>query len=956
PATALEALHEGHFGPQSNDRMANLLTLFHTLGDLCERSGIQGNPEGEQRATEQAASSPFLKQFECILIYGFYDLTQVQLELFSVLARTYPTTLFFPLFHAIPSHDGWTFAQRFFQRYIQGRTMQGSVMVNLLEDPAHSLPGPATRLFDLAPQSRRLDRPAFWGCKLVSTFGTHDEIATVAKEILDLTRDGVAFEEIGVVARSLDPYRPIIKEVFHRHHIPVARSPEEPLAQFPLTESVILLLNLPAKDFLRAHVIDLLASPYFRFPLAGPEAMPPRPDLWDLATRKLGICKGIEEWDRLEQYLDRDLILSRVAHDDEPRLITIAAGQIRQLVQIFNMLRRDLAALPEKALWSDYASSWQRLLGKYLELGLEKEPASPASDEPIGSEILAVLDRIAGLDTLKAAVSLEYFSRTFQHWLECTYVTLSSDETKGVAVLNATAARGLSFRVLFIVGLNEGMFPRTIREDAFLRDPERQIFERDLGFKVNPKLAGFDEEKLIFTLLVSAARERLYCSFQRTDESGRALTPSWYLSELKRVLGDGNGTELSEAAIPRSLTDKASVHPFLRTDLLVPQELAVRLALEGRDATSLLERFGLPAGLYRQGRKVVEKLDQSFRRLGRFDGIIGPAGKFWDEFSRRGLSPTALENYGRCPFQFFARHVLGLERLERPEEMMGPKPADLGELGHRILKVLYQQLIEQSDFAANRSAVAWEAALNAAAHQVYAEYEAMNPVGYPIAWESLQENLTGILLRVVRQDLKELFSSGWKPAALEIEVETRLEMDWPWPLGGLMIRGRMDRVDGNREQNRLRVIDYKFKFGGSATALDRNLFRAALRAERLQPCFYSLLGKRLAARHDWFLSDPETEADFYYIAPKWTKGPLVRATFAADALCGKRGQAIKASIAFMANGVRDGRFFIHPGSHCRTCEASEICRKNHPPSRWRTDNDPVARAHKEIREKDPKEL
>ena len=39
---------------------------------------------------------------------------------------------------------------------------------------------------------------------------------------------------------------------------------EEPLGQFPLTKAVILLQNLPAKDFLRGQVIDLLSSPYLQ--------------------------------------------------------------------------------------------------------------------------------------------------------------------------------------------------------------------------------------------------------------------------------------------------------------------------------------------------------------------------------------------------------------------------------------------------------------------------------------------------------------------------------------------------------------------------------------------------------------------------------------------------------------------------------------------------------------------
>ena len=118
-------------------------------------------------------------------------------------------------------------------------------------------------------------------------------------------------------------------------------------------------------------------------------------------------------------------------------------------------------------------------------------------------------------------------------------------------MLNATAARGQSFRALFILGLNEGVFPRTIREDAFLRDRDRETLERDLGFKVNPKLAGFDEEKLVFTLLVNAAKERLYCLFQRSDESGRVLAPSWYLTELRRAL-EGHAEPVERSLLSRA--------------------------------------------------------------------------------------------------------------------------------------------------------------------------------------------------------------------------------------------------------------------------------------------------------------------------------------------------------------------------------------------------------------------
>ena len=156
------------------------------------------------------------------------------------------------------------------------------------------------------------------------------------------------------------------KKSFTNHHIPMTGVIEEPLVQFPLTKAVILLLNLPAKDYLRTQVIDLLSSPYFQLDSSGMQKVLPRPDLWDLATRELAICKGIQEWRRLQAYTTRDLILSQISHDDEPRVIRIAAAQIRGLANIFNEISIDLETLPPEASWSHYVGAWKELLKKYL--------------------------------------------------------------------------------------------------------------------------------------------------------------------------------------------------------------------------------------------------------------------------------------------------------------------------------------------------------------------------------------------------------------------------------------------------------------------------------------------------------------------------------------------------------------------------------------------------------------
>jgi ATP-dependent helicase/nuclease subunit B len=948
PQLGLEGLCEGQFGRGTHEHTAHILVLLQTLLRSCELKAIRTQAELDQRATAQVPSSSYLRQFGQVFYYGFYDLTQIQIDLFHAVAQNYPATLFFPLLPGRPGHQGWRFAERFYERHVQGFS---SPTRDLTAAGTPALPR-TFQLFDEDNERTYIDLPDSWHCTISNAFGVRDEVAAAAKEILRLIdHQGLSFSDIGVVARNLESYGASIKEIFREHQIPVMGEFDEPLVQFPLTKAVILLLNLPAKDFLRAQVIDLLSSPYFQTEHFTGAKDWARPDLWDLATRELAICKGLQEWRRLRNYTNRDIVISQLSHDEEPRVIRITIAQLRCLAEIVEGLAGDLLNLPPSAPWNVYAGAWKKLLKKYLGVAAPDE-ATGRAEELLHEQILAILDQLAGLDLVDDDISLSDFSATFEYWLERSSIALNSPNNDGITVLNAAAARGISFRTLFVLGLNEGVFPRAIREDAFLRDRDREVLERDLGYKINQKLAGFDEEKLLFTLLVGGAEERLYCSFQRADESGRVLAASWYLSALERAIGRQSTTHLTKVTIPRSNLEKATTPPFDQEKFLTPEELAVRLSLEGKDPTPLIERFALAPALYKPGRKVVIELDRSTERLCAFDGAVGPLDDYWKHFSGRGLSPTALESYARCPFQFFARYVLGLERLERPEETLGPSAAEYGELGHAILAGVYQTLIERGTFEDQRDSVNLEATLVTVANQIFAEYEAKNPVGYPLAWRTLKTGLTQLLHQVIAEDIKELSDSGFKPVSVEAEMTDQLAADWPEPSKGMTIRGRMDRIDRNPGHNHLRVIDYKFKFGVAPATQDKNLTRAALRGERLQPPFYCLLGRRWAAERTPQREDPRVQAKFYYLAPRWSEGPLVTATFGADGLDGQYGAEVKQTIAYLADGIRQGRFFIRRGEHCQHCDVAEICRKTHPPSLWRAENDPLTRAHREMHGKD----
>ncbi|MDE0035218.1 MAG: exodeoxyribonuclease V subunit gamma [Deltaproteobacteria bacterium] len=918
PETALEALREGLFGNRNRNMLGDLLELYGEVRRRFPQWRAQDHQDLDATVARHAPVSAYLGQFERICYYGFYDLTQSQLELFRGIAGSYPVTLFFPLAR---DHPDWSFAQDFYDRYLRGRAGTDEV-VDLFTGA-----DPGSVSVARAPNPPADRSPCH---EIVSCAGPRDEVLTVAKTVLRLVEEeGIDFQHVGVVSRVLDSYLPWIREIFPEHGIPFHTPAGEPLGRFNRTRAVLTLLDLPVRDYPRAAVIDLLASHDFNFTGVLGRSVEPRPELWDVATRALRITRGMAEWRRLEGYLDRGLRLS-LMDDEEGRPLVVPPEQIALLLETVNALHEHLSGLPAEGKWSDLAVLWRTVVDRLLEPGPDETAAG------VTKAIDEAFDGLAALEDITPTAPLGTFTEALRKSLDQTSVRPAREVFPGVRIMDAGAARGVPFRALFLMGMNEGVFPRTIREDPFLRDHARTVLERDLGYKVSPKLAGYGEEKLLFALLTGAVTDRLHCSYQRSDAADRPLAPSWYLRELGAEAGrQGPG---AETAISKSVLGKRSLPPFDEDRWLLPEELAVRRALLGEDPAPLVRLSEASLESFEKSTAAVRALDDGAGGAGPFDGVTGPLEDVWRGFLEGGVSPTALEAYGLCPFQYFARGVLQLQRLERPEAVAPVQALEWGQLCHEILERFYQN-------AERAWGDDWSTWLDTIAAEVLSDFEERFPTGYPAAWEVAKDELVGMLQDAVRADRDEMTRSGFRPVDFESTLTARLDTNWPEGLRNLPVRGRLDRIDHNEEAGRYRIIDYKYKSGRSPQPEDRNPLLAAIRGQKLQLPVYTLLAADYVNARGGPMTDAAVEAAWYYfLAGRWEKGPLVRRGFSEETWGEAAGQRVRDAVARLLRGIRAGEFFIMPGSYCRYCEVSEICRKDHFPSVLRAGRHPAAEA------------
>ncbi len=919
PTTALKALTEGVFEEEDRTWLRSLFTLHAAIMEAGRSLGVGSPDDLAASLGRDLSGSSFLNGLQRLFYYGFYDLSQVQLSFFDSVVRVAPTTLYFPL----QDSPAFRFARQFFER--------------------HLLPLADTHE-DRGEEGDRTATTELVGLSVTNVIGVEEELAKVCREILTLVEvNGYRVDEIGVVARTLEPYQARLQSVFDHHLVPFTSTAGKPLSREPLVKTLLRLASLPLNDFDRAAILDVVTSPFYHAQSTGSASTNLRPDVWRSLVYTLGIMKGEVEWRRLAEPASSSILCDAEAaldENDQPIVGTREPSQLTYLWELVSRLIQDCRALPSQGSIGALTDAFLTLVKSHIHVpdlfeGPLTESSEPTELTKVGLLIRSSLARLQQLDPLGGDLSWEEWAELFRRVLDETSIPIEEDRHQGVQVLDAMTARGRTVRALFVLGMNEKLFPRYVREDPFLRDRQRVVLESTLGYKIDEKLAGHEEELLLFELLSRSATNRLYLSYQRADETGRVMAPSGFIAMAMR---DSRFVVKQEETIPRRLTQRISEQPSIQ-DLLPAEELALGCLLQGHDARPVLDAMGRDRPLFEQGLATLKTIERESPELGPFDGMVGAPASSLPVLTERSFSPTALERYATCPFQYFAEKVLRLVPVQRlhPDHL---PPLMLGTLVHESLRVSYERLVllHWPDDQLTEARV--QSTVHETVTDTFAAHAASQGTGHALLWTLAREQVTKLVVAAVSSDQAEYQATGFRPVAFEAAAEGIVPLESETSSVSLKIHGTLDRVDYRAEPPALRIVDYKFKQGGEITAVDRNLALSAVRGFRLQPPLY--------ARMTLSSLPAPTDVQLLFLAPQW-KQPVSRSTFDAGLWTGHTGDRIRQTLSTLIQGIARREFFILPDGYCDYCEFSGACRRHDGMAWWRSYRSPQARVLRRLR-------
>jgi CRISPR/Cas system-associated exonuclease Cas4 (RecB family) len=414
-----------------------------------------------------------------------------------------------------------------------------------------------------------------------------------------------------------------------------------------------------------------------------------------------------------------------------------------------------------------------------------------------------------------------------------------------VFVCGADQVRGRAFRVAFVPGLAERLFPQKVREDPLLLDNLR----RELGTELTLQEDRAEHERLLLRLAAGAATERLYISFPRIETAeARARVPSFYALEVMRAvtgrIPDHQQLELeaSEEA-SASLAWPAPQRPEEAIDDFEHDLSVLRILLRSEQDVKGHAHYMLRLNDCVR-RSASERWARARQPWSTYDGLVRvtDATRPFLQSQRLGARPysvTALQNFAYCPYRFLLSALYHLQPLEEPEPLERMDPLTKGSLFHEVLAEFFRALQQRKMPIATTPLDRVLEILDGTLTKIAASYAELLAPAVDRVW---QDEIVGIRtdLHIWARDLAA--STGWEPWLFEFgfglpdlpgrDPDSRRE---PVTIDGrFILRGAIDLIERKPGTKVLRVTDHK-------TSRNRSERGSIIgHGQQLQPVIYSL--------------------------------------------------------------------------------------------------------------------
>ena len=613
------------------------------------------------------------------------------------------------------------------------------------------------------------------------------EAEAVAAHIRKLLREGARCRDIVIIARDVEKYRGILDTALDKSDIPFYFAQKADLCAMPAVKFILLALRIKKYNWQKNDVISFIKT-----------------GLCNIDTHEADLFEEyVNTWNiHGERFLDDvwtmnpDGFVSRLSPRGEE--ILRSANSIREkitapLLKLFIML--DAA--------QDTASMCRALYTFMTEVELEEKLASLAQKaanrgdldqarqlSKIYSVILRSLADIGEIIGDESA-DTEEFMLILKNVFDKTEIGTIPTSVDEVTVGSASMLRASNPKYAFVIGLCEGEFPTSVKDNGFLSYSDRETLS-GLGIELssNNEISSSDELMYVERAF-SCASHKLFALTHKAEINNSARFPSIAFNRIEKLFGE---------------TMKPHAYNLSEMNDLIPAP---------KNAAGILRSIDDP-GKKNALRKAIGEYIPEFAELSSVDSTADKCTVSADVIDMAMgkslyMSSTSFEKYVKCPFSYFCSNVLKL----REDKNSNFNANDMGSFVHYILETLVSNSIPNDP---SEPIVDDELLIKRTDEAIEAYLREICP---PALMDSnrlkhLYRRLKNLSLLLVRNTVKEFSQSDFRPVFFELRADGKNRN--PQPLiftlddgSSVTFTGVVDRVDLYKKDGNayIRIVDYK---------------------------------------------------------------------------------------------------------------------------------------------------
>ena len=599
----------------------------------------------------------------------------------------------------------------------------------------------------------------------------YTEIERLAKKIIKLVRDnGLRYRDISVLTKNIEEYTGAISAIFPKFDIPVFIDNNKELNDNILVKYVLSIFEVFAKNWSSDSVWSYIKTGFIDIERKDLYALENYCRKWGIRGNKWykedwnydSLTIDLETLNELRRKIVNPLINLKNKIDEQKtaKEITVKLYEFLEENSIRQKLEdkiQKLSSIEQIKYANEYSSSWNILM-----------------------DILDEVNLVFG----NQKMTFEDYREILKSGLEVSAFGEIPQMIDQVIVGDVERSRNHKVHTLFILGLNDGVFPNTNFAEGFLNDKDREYLKENGIELAKGTLENIYEDRFNIYKAFTTAENDIYLSYVSSDKEGKAIRPSTLITKIKKIF-------------PK-LIEKSSVLEN-ETDITMPKDTFGGLLVNIRNSRNGEELDDIWKATYNWYIKNEEWKEKLLKAIKGYENKT-KAEKISDTNIQRlygnilKTSVSRLEQYRRCPFSFHLKYGLKLKEKEDLEI----KPIDTGSFMHDIIDTFFDEVKEIKNIT--------DEEIEKIVNQIINEKLELSR-NYIFRSTPKFIVLTNRLKKVILQSIKYIVYQiqNGDFEILENELEFKKKID------NVEITGKIDRLDAvETEKGKfIRIIDYK---------------------------------------------------------------------------------------------------------------------------------------------------